>query len=77
MSHDYQEPMANGEDHPLKNVDPKILEAARAETAGWVVWKDIPPDMAEPMADSMVMALLPWLQAPKPYPCRHDIASGK
>ena len=61
-SNDYQQPMANGQDHPLKNVDPAILAAARLPLEAAVTWKDVHPDMAEPIADAVVMALLPWLK---------------
>lgn len=61
MSNTYQAPMTDGKPHPLRDVDPAVLRAAREAMQGAVVWKDVHPDMAEPIADAIVMSLLPWL----------------
>ena len=59
MSNDYQQPMANGQDHPLKPVPPAILETARQvlREAAEAPYHDLSADMAEPLADSVVWAL--------------------
>lgn len=49
-------------DHPLCGVPDEILTAARAVMEGAVIWKDVAPDTAEPLADAVVMGLLPWLR---------------
>lgn len=49
-------------DHPLHGIDNKILEAARRVMRDAVTWKDVDPEMAEPLADAVVMNLLPWIQ---------------
>lgn len=49
-------------DHPLSIVRKEVIDAARAQMAGVVKYNDISPDMADPVADSIVMALIPFLQ---------------
>jgi hypothetical protein len=64
MSNTYQEPMANGLDHPLKHVPPEVLETARNFMRELSISDGYPPsDMIEPVADSFVMSMLPHLQA--------------
>lgn len=59
----YQEPCLGGQDHPLKYVPDELLEAARGELRAAAHWGDVAEDMIEPLADSVVMAVLPWLDA--------------
>ena len=54
-------------EHPLCGIDPAILEAARGVLRGAAEWKDVSEDMVEPIADAVVMALLPFLTVS----CRH------
>lgn len=49
------------EGHPLHDVPQAILEAARAVLAGAALEKDVDPDAADPIADAVVIQLLPWL----------------
>lgn len=49
-------------DHPLCGVPQEILDAAREVLDGAVVWKDIADEHAHPLADAVVMNLLPWLR---------------
>lgn len=48
-------------DHPLCGVPQEILDAAREVMAGAAEWKDVDPEMVEPLADAVVAALRPWL----------------
>jgi hypothetical protein len=48
-------------DHPLHNVPQEILDAARLMMAGAVKCHDISVTDADPLADAVVTALLPWL----------------
>lgn len=48
-------------DHPLVNIDPAVIAAAREVLAGAVMWKDVHPDMADPIADAVVIGLLPFI----------------
>jgi hypothetical protein len=63
MSNTYQEPMADGGDHPLKPISPAILAAARQVLHDAADCHDVDPEMADPIADAVVMALLPWMSA--------------
>jgi hypothetical protein len=54
---DDSDPYSNYPDHPLRDIDPKVLDVARAVMKGGVVWKDVDPDAADPLADSVVAAL--------------------
>lgn len=47
--------------HPLFLIETEVLEAAHAEIEGAVTWGDVHVDMAEPIADAIVMALLPFI----------------
>lgn len=49
-------------DHPLHNVPQEVLDAARLMMTGAVKCHDISVTDAEPLADAVVMALLPWLR---------------
>lgn len=51
----------NYPNHPLCGIKQEILDAAREVMEGAVIWKDVDPDMADPIADAVVMALLPWI----------------
>lgn len=53
-------------DHPLCGVPDEILAAARQELSSAAVWGDVRDDMVEPLADAVVMSLLPWLRYSKP-----------
>jgi hypothetical protein len=56
-------------DHPLKGVDPAVLQIARGVLSDAAAWKDVDVEMAEPIADSVVSALRQagWLrETPKP-----------
>lgn len=56
MSNDYQEPMADGKDHPLKYVDPAVLIVAREVMAtARIDLRDA--DLIEPLADAVVLEL--------------------
>lgn len=52
-------------DHPLSGVPQAVLDAARRVTADAVREKDLDPDVADALADAVVMAVLPpireWL----------------
>ena len=61
MSNTYDDPA-----HPLHGVPKEILAAAREEMQGAAVWKDVAEDMVEPLADAIVMSLLPWLRWDRP-----------
>lgn len=50
-------------EHPLHSVPQEILDAAREVMRDVAIWKDVAYDMADPIADSVVISLLPWLQA--------------
>jgi hypothetical protein len=47
--------------HPLCGVSYEILATARKAMAEGVDSRDVDPEQAEALADSMVLALLPWL----------------
>lgn len=47
--------------HPLHNVPQEILDAARFVMSEAVECRDISAANADPLADAVVMALLPWL----------------
>lgn len=49
--------------HPLHNVDPRVLEVARSVLRSAAQAHDVDAEMAEPIADAVVMALLEagWL----------------
>jgi hypothetical protein len=63
-------------EHPLHKVPQEILDAAREALHDVAIWKDVDRDMATPIADSVVVALIPWLRTrrtdrprkPKPLP---------
>lgn len=57
MTNDY----ANYPSHPLYNVPEEILDAARQELRGAAFCGDVDSDLADPIADAVVMSLLPWL----------------
>lgn len=44
-------------DHPLHGVDPEILETARGVVRGAAHVGDVPHDLVEPLADSVVSSL--------------------
>jgi hypothetical protein len=48
-------------DHPLRNVPDEILAEARKVLQGAVVWKNVDAEAADPIADAVVVALLPWI----------------
>jgi hypothetical protein len=54
--------------HPLADVPPVVLAAARAVMAGGVLTRDVDPEMADPLADAVVAAVAPfargWYQTP-------------
>lgn len=52
-------------EHPLRNVPQEILDAARSVLDECVAWKEVERYMAHPIADAVVVALLPWLS---PFP---------
>lgn len=45
-------------EHVLYGVPQDVLDVARRAMEGPVVWKDVDPDMAEPIADSIVAAFI-------------------
>lgn len=47
--------------HDLRQVPTTVLEAARAVLRQAAVWRDVDPEHAEGIADSVVGAMLPWL----------------
>jgi hypothetical protein len=47
--------------HPMARVRQRVLEDAHRAMFKAVDEKDVEPGMAEPIADMVVMALLPWL----------------
>lgn len=49
-------------EHQLSGVPAEVLNAARSVLSAAVVWHDVDPDQAEPLADAVVLALLPWLR---------------
>jgi hypothetical protein len=49
-------------DHPLNGVPQAVLEAARKVTAEAGRWKDLDPEVADALADAVVMAVLPSLR---------------
>ena len=51
-------------EHPLHGIDKRILQAARAAMDDVAEARDISPAMVVPVADMMVMALLPYLAKP-------------
>lgn len=61
MSADQAGEYAPFPNHPLRPVPQVVLDAARSALDGAVEWKDVDPDMAHPIADAVVVALLPWL----------------
>ena len=48
--------------HPLAKIRQRVLEAAHRAMYEAVDAKDVEPGMAEPIADMVVMDLLPWLK---------------
>lgn len=48
--------------HPLHRVPAEVLEAARARLREVADYRDVDPELAEPIADSVVAALLEWLR---------------
>lgn len=48
-------------DHPLHGVPQAVLDAARAQVASAVAYNDVDAQIADPLADAVVAALLPWL----------------
>lgn len=54
--------------HPLHNVPIDILMAARTVTVDAETWGGLSEEYAEPLADAVVMELLPWI-----YPCGNTI----
>lgn len=48
-------------DHPLHAVPQAILDAARAAVGEAAECNDVDPSMVDPIADSVVISLLPWL----------------
>jgi len=69
-------------DHPLCGFPESVLEVARESLQGAVEWGDISEDMRDPIADAMVMALLPWIDtsrvviADDPEPCPGECEDG-
>lgn len=49
-------------DHPLNAVPQAVLDAARRVTADAVREKDLDPDVADALADAVVMAVSPPLR---------------
>lgn len=53
-------------EHPLHGVPHEVLSAARRVTVDAARWRDLDPDVAEPLADAVVAASLPaireWLK---------------
>lgn len=49
-------------DHPLHGVPDEILQAARDMMRGAVIWGSVDTQMADPLADAVVMAVTPWLK---------------
>jgi hypothetical protein len=49
-------------DDPVHGVPRTVLEAAREVLRQAAVWRDVDPEYAEPIADAVVMALLPWFR---------------
>lgn len=45
-------------DHPLYRVSQDVLDVARRAMNEVAEYKDVDPDMAEPIADSIVMAFI-------------------
>jgi hypothetical protein len=54
--------------HPLHGIPAEVLQAARGVLTEAVAWKDVDADQAEPLADAVVMALLPWLDTTRVIP---------
>lgn len=54
-------PYANYPDHPLHDVDIAIIDTARAAMQQAVETNDVSPDMADPIADMIVMSLKRYL----------------
>lgn len=54
-------PYAEWTEHPLKDVPADIFTAARGVLAKAVQWHDVDADVAEAIADAVVIALVPWL----------------
>jgi hypothetical protein len=44
--------------HPLVNTSTDILECAREVLRGAAMWKDVHPDMVEPLADAVIIGLV-------------------
>lgn len=58
MSNDrYQDPMANGEPHPLKDMPQAILDVARGSMREVADARDVTRDQIEPIADFIVLEL--------------------
>ncbi len=47
--------------HPLKQVPPDVLDAARAMAAGMARWKNLDDKEAKPLADAILMAIAPYV----------------
>jgi hypothetical protein len=53
---------ASWPNHPLAGIRQSVLEDAHRVLLDAVDCKDVAPGMAEPIADAVVMKLLPWLK---------------
>lgn len=53
---------ADHPDHPLCNVRQEVLDAARHAMAEAADAKDVTEEMVNPIADMVVMDMLPWLK---------------
>ncbi len=49
--------------HPLANVPPRVLAAARQVLAGAAAEHDVDPEMADPIADAVVAVVAPFVQS--------------
>lgn len=47
--------------HPLRLVPDEVLKSARSVLAAAANLRDVDPEMADPIADAVVIALMPWL----------------
>ncbi|WP_232666861.1 hypothetical protein [Pseudonocardia sp. TRM90224] len=48
--------------HPLHDVPFEVLHAARTAVQRAAEWKHVDPELAEPLADAVVMACLPAMR---------------
>ncbi len=47
--------------HPLARVPQHVLDAARAVMASGVETKDVDPEVADPLADAVIAAIVPFV----------------